>query len=522
MKSQQLFSLVLVLGMTACSQDGLKLPDSWKKESPKSSSSVWDKKPEKKDGNSLVPWKGGAIAADTFIKISQKADAGVVNIGTTKIIKQRQSPFGFGPSPFEDFFGDDVFKHFFGNPRQQQQPKEFKQQSLGSGFIISEDGLIVTNNHVIDQADEIKVTIGKDHEYVAKVIGADPKTDVALIKIDPKGEKLQALALGDSSDLQVGEIVVAIGNPFGLSHTVTQGIVSAKERAIGFGLYDNFIQTDASINPGNSGGPLLNLNAEVVGINTAIHASGQGIGFAIPINLARDILRQLENNGEVIRGWMGVEMQNMDEDLAKALGLEKPTGALIARVLPDSPAEKAKIMRGDVVLEVDGKTVDKTTDLPKIVAEIPVNKVVDVVVLRNGNKKTLSIKIGKRDDDQLEKDLSQEPKGSAKGPDKLGLQVGPITAGDRANMELDESISGVVVEDVDPNGPLASKQIQPGFIILEAKFGNKEPKQTKIKSVEDYQARVNALTKGSHPIILLLQTAPGQTLFVAFTVKIDG
>ncbi|MCB0326324.1 MAG: trypsin-like peptidase domain-containing protein, partial [Bdellovibrionales bacterium] len=353
MKRVFFIPLILVLSLTSCSQEGLKLPDSWKKDSTSSGSS-WDRNPEKNQDDhkdTLVPWKGGAIAADTFIKISKKADAGVVNIGTTKILKQKQSPFGFGPSPFEDFFGDDLFKHFFGNPRQQQEPQEFKQQSLGSGFIISEDGLIVTNNHVIDQADEIKVTIGKDKEFVAKVIGTDPKTDVALIKIDPKGEKLQALALGDSDDLEVGEIVVAIGNPFGLSHTVTQGIVSAKERAIGFGLYDNFIQTDASINPGNSGGPLFNLNAEVVGINTAIHASGQGIGFAIPINLARNILRQLEKNGEVVRGWMGVEMQNMDEDLAKALELEKPKGALIARILPGSPAEEAGIQRGDVVLE---------------------------------------------------------------------------------------------------------------------------------------------------------------------------
>jgi serine protease Do len=337
--TKKIISFGILLFLIGCDQLP-DLPETWKKSGEVSSPStdLWKESDKKAEVTTTIPWKGNAVAADTFIKISKKADLGVVNIGTTTTI-QRKSPFDFGGpqgggSPFEDFFGDDLFKYFFGGPggpEGRTQPKEFKQASLGSGFIIHESGLIVTNNHVVDMADVITVTIGSDREYKAKIIGADPKTDVALIKIEAT-EKLEPLVLGDSDDLQVGEIVVAIGNPFGLSHTVTQGIVSAKERSIGFGPYDNFIQTDASINPGNSGGPLLNLNAEVVGINAAMQAQGQGIGFAIPINLAKNIITQLKENGSVTRGWLGVWIQKVDPELAKSFGLKDAQGALVSKV----------------------------------------------------------------------------------------------------------------------------------------------------------------------------------------------
>lgn len=515
--------LFLLLPLVNCDQLP-ELPKSWKHSGSSSpSADLWKESDKKAESTTTVPWKGNAVAADTFIKIAKNADAGVVNIGTTTTVKQRRNPFGFGGqgqgpgSPFEDFFGDDIFKFFFGGPGGQDgrggQPREFKQASLGSGFIIHESGLIVTNNHVVDKADEIKVTLaGSDREYTAKVIGADPKTDVALIKIEPK-ETLHPLMLGDSDELQVGEIVIAIGNPFGLSHTVTQGIVSAKERTIGFGPYDNFIQTDASINPGNSGGPLLNLNAEVIGINAAIEAQGQGIGFAIPINLAKNIITQLKETGTVTRGWLGVWIQRVDPELAKSFGLKNAKGALVSKVQKDSPADKAGIKPGDIITKVNDKEIGDSKELPVYVAGLPVGKEIQIEFVRNKKTQTAKLKIGKLEDTE------NKEEGGKKAPnvpdeitemDNLGFKVSNITNIDREKLKLGKEIQGVLIEDIQQQGPSDQKGLQVGDVILEL---NHE----KITDVASYKKLTKNLKKGDTVMVLVRQDE-ASTLFVAFTL----
>jgi serine protease Do len=317
----------------------------------------------------------------SFADLVKKVKPAVVNISTTKTVRVPGNPFKhfFGPQqgPFGDFFGQ-----FFGDVPD----REMKQRSLGSGFIIDKAGYILTNNHVVQGADEIKVKLASGAEYTAKVVGRDPKTDLALIKISSLFKDLPTLPLGDSDSMQVGDWVLAIGNPFGLEQTVTQGIISASGRVIGSGPYDNFLQTDAPINPGNSGGPLINLKGEVIGINTAIVAAGQGIGFAIPASTAKAVVAQLREKGKVVRGWIGVSIQTVTPDLAKAFGLKEVQGALVADVVPGGPAEKGGIKRGDVVVAFDGKNVKSSSDLTWIVAETPVGKTVDVKVMRGGKR----------------------------------------------------------------------------------------------------------------------------------------
>ena len=321
------------------------------------------------------PTKNGAfwVAAEaasvpaSFTELAKKASPSVVNISTVKTVRGRglmPMPFGQG-DPFRDFF-----ERFF----RDQMPRDYRQQSLGTGFIIDREGYILTNNHVVEMADEIKVKFSDGKEYDAEIVGRDPKTDLALIKIE-SDESLQPLFLGDSESLEVGEWVVAIGNPFGLGNTVTAGIVSAKYRQIGAGSYDNFIQTDASINPGNSGGPLLNTSGKVVGINTAIFSQGAGnigIGFAIPVNMAKDLLPQLKR-GRVVRGWLGVMVQKITPELKDKLNLKDEKGALVADVTQGGPAEKAGIERGDVIVAFDGKEIKEMRDLPFVVAATPVD-----------------------------------------------------------------------------------------------------------------------------------------------------
>ncbi len=403
-----------------------------------------------------------------IVKIAKEATNSVVNINTTKIIRRRNPFFSPFPSPFgENDPFEEFFKKFFGGMQPYQ---EYKQRSLGSGFIISKDGYILTNNHVIANADEIYVTLYNHHRYKAKVVGADPKTDIALIKIDPKNEDLKPLPLGDSDKIQVGEWVVAIGNPFGFSRTVTVGIISAKGRVIGAGPYDDFLQTDAAINPGNSGGPLLNMKGEVIGINTAIIASAQGIGFAIPINMAKALLPQLKK-GKVIRGWLGVTIQEVTQDLAQYFGMKEPHGALVTKVFPNSPAEKAGLKRGDVIIEYDGKKVEGIHDLPRMVAETPVGKEVDIVVLRAGKKITLKVKIGKMGQAGP---VSEEEK-----IDKIGLYVVNLTDEIRAKYGISDK-EGVLVYKVKP-GSIADKAgIREGDIIKSMEY-------QKVRNVDDYK-----------------------------------
>ena len=336
----------------------------------------------------------------SFTELAKKLTPVAVNISTTKIFKGKKSMRQFEPpgggrgdsgeaDPYRDFFGDDFFRRFFGDMPQ----RDYKQQSLGSGFIIDKEGYILTNNHVVAGADAIKVKLASEKEYDAKIIGRDEKTDIALIKITKAPNDLPVAVLGDSDRLEVGEWVMAIGNPFGLQETVTVGVVSAKSRTIGAGAYDDFIQTDASINPGNSGGPLFNLNGEVVGINTAIFSPSGGnigIGFASPINMAKKIVKQLKEKGKVTRGWLGVIVQEVTPDLAKSFGLKEGKGALVADVEKGAPADVAGIKQGDVIVSFDGKTIAKMADLPLMVAETAVGKEVTITILREGSEKVFT------------------------------------------------------------------------------------------------------------------------------------
>ena len=318
-----------------------------------------------------------------FPVIARGASPSVVNISAVKVVK---GVMGLQQDPLREFF-----ERFF----DRQMPKRFKQRSLGSGFLIDNEGHILTNNHVVADTERIEVTLSDDRSYEAEIVGRDPQTDLALIRIEGDGV-LTPLALGDSEELKVGEWVVAIGSPFGLGHTVTAGIVSAKYRRIGAGAYDDFIQTDASINPGNSGGPLLNARGEVVGINTAIFSRSGGnigIGFAVPVNMAKDLLPQLKE-GKVVRGWLGVTIQEVTPELKDKLGLEEQRGALVADVEKGGPADEAGIQRGDVIVAFDGKEVEEMHELPHMVAVTPVGKDVPVAVIRKGKKRHLNAQVG--------------------------------------------------------------------------------------------------------------------------------
>jgi serine protease Do len=338
------------------------------------------------------------IVPESFSDLAEKVSPAVVNIRAVKIVKNRGGKSrSFGKDPFgEDNPMKDFFDRFLG---PEQQP-DFKQRSLGSGFIIDTSGYVVTNNHVIENADKITVFLKNEKEYDAKIIGRDANTDIALIKIISE-DKFPVVHLGDSDALKVGQWVVAIGNPFGLGHTVTAGIVSAKGRVIGSGPYDDYIQTDASINPGNSGGPLLNMHAEVVGINTVIIAGGQGIGFAIPVNMAKEVVSQLRDSGAVTRGWLGVSIQDLPKDLAEYFGIDDRQGVLIADLIPGDPADEAGIRPRDIVLEIDGEKIKNSRELLKKVAGLQVGQIAAIKVLRDGKPKVFDVKVARRDDDKI-------------------------------------------------------------------------------------------------------------------------
>ncbi len=326
----------------------------------------------------------------SFADLAEKIKPAVVNISTTTTVKVPGNPFSqfFGPNdqgPFEDF----LKKHFGDIP-----DRELKQSSLGSGFIIDKDGFIITNNHVVEGADEIKVRLVDGREFRARVVGRDPKTDLALIKISSLFKDLPVLPLGDSDKIRVGDWVLAVGNPFGLENSVTQGILSARGRELGAGPFDNFLQTDAPINPGNSGGPLVNLKGEVIGINSAIIAAGQGIGFAIPSNVAKKIIPELKEKGKIVRGWIGVSIQTMTPEAAEALGLKEAEGALVAGVVHGGPAEKAGIKKGDIIIMFQDKVIKKASELSAAVAGVQPGKDATVKVVRAGKEIVLTVRVG--------------------------------------------------------------------------------------------------------------------------------
>jgi serine protease Do len=374
---------------------------------------------------------------------------------------------------------DDFFERFFG----ENVPREFKQPSLGSGFIIDKKGYVVTNNHVIEDADQIKVKVDDDMEFDAEVVGRDPNTDLALLKIE-SDKDLPFLTMGNSDELKIGQWVVAIGSPFGLERTVTAGIVSAKGRVIGSGPYDDFIQTDASINPGNSGGPLLNMKGEVVGINTAIIASGTGIGFAIPVNLAEGIIAQLKSEGEVTRGWLGVAIQDLTSEMAEYYGLKDRKGVLVADVFKGDPADKAGIQAKDIIVEVNDEMIETSRQLTAMIASLQVGETAKVEVFRNGKKKTFSVKLAKRSDEKLAGGRVPQKREE----EELGIRVTDLTSEMIQRFNLGDT-AGVVVIGVESGSKGAEAGVQVGDII-------KEINHKAIETVKDYTASVQMIKTG--------------------------
>jgi serine protease Do len=425
--------------------------------------------------------EGGRIIG-SFADLAERLKPSVVNISTTKTVRS-----GGARSPFDRYFGgEDFFERFFGDiPR-----REFKQRSLGSGFIISSDGYIFTNNHVIERADRILVKLSDGREYRAEVIGRDAKTDLALIKIKTDNS-LPVVEIGDSEKLRVGEWVIAIGNPFGLEQTVTAGIVSAKGRVIGAGPYDNFIQTDASINPGNSGGPLFNMEGKVIGVNTAIVAQGQGIGFAIPISMAKSILPDLKSKGKVTRGWMGISVQDVTEDIAKSLKLSQRGGALISEVFKGDPAELAGLRPGDVIVEVNGTSIKDTHQLLIMIASFHVGDQVMVKVSRDGQEKTFRVTVAER------KDRPEVAIQSGKDKAPFGMTVQDMTPQVARQLGLPAATKGVVVTDVEEGSSADEVGIQPRDIILQVNKVN-------VTSMKDYQREI-AKPVAKNSILLLIK-----------------
>lgn len=444
-------------------------------------------------------WAASAAAQPPdFVSLAEQLKPAVVNIGTAKTVKPKAPMYPGPQGPGGDMF-EEFFERFFRNAPQSPH----KQRSLGSGFIISQDGYILTNDHVVDGADEIKVKLSDGREFTGEIRGLDPKLDLALIKIDA-GEDLPVARLGDSEEIKVGEWVMAIGNPFGLEQTVTVGIVSAKGRVIGAGPYDDFIQTDASINPGNSGGPLFNMQGEVIGINTAIVAQGQGIGFAIPVNMAKQIIPQLRDEGRVTRGWLGVTVQALNKELAESFDLDTTHGALVNEVIKDSPADKAGLKRGDIIVEYDGKQVDELNDLPRLVAATPIDETVKVKVFRDGKERTIKVKIGRLDDGEVALAADDEETGGA-----LGLTVANVTPelAERYSLESDQ---GILITKIDPEGPAAEANLRVGDLVVEA--DGKE-----VGSVKEFEELVGKMKSGK--VLRLLIQRRATLLYTTVTLE---
>ena len=433
------------------------------------------------------------MVPESFTQLADQVSPSVVNIRTVKTAKGagpgfqrfRRNPWG-KEDPFHDFF-----ERFFGD----ELPHDFKQQGLGSGFIIDPEGYIVTNNHVVEDADEIKVRLKNDKDFDAKVIGRDPNTDLALIKIQ-NGQRLPAIPMGDSDQLKVGQWVMAIGSPFGLEQTVTAGIVSAKGRVIGAGPYDDFIQTDASINPGNSGGPLVNMNGEVIGINTAIIASGQGIGFAVPVNLAKGVIKQLRERGEVTRGWIGVAIQEINGDMAEYYGLKAGRGVLVAEVFEGDPADEAGIEPKDIILSVNGKKIETGRQLTGMIADIDVGNKARIRVLRDGKEKTFSVKVAKREDAHI---ASRGTKRSVE--DELGLEVADLNEEMAQRFKMPDA-QGVVVVRVEQGSAADKAGMMRGDVI-------REINHQEVRSVADYQKALSALEEAQDVMMFVQRRGTG-------------
>ncbi|MEM8793470.1 MAG: DegQ family serine endoprotease [Pseudomonadota bacterium] len=440
----------------------------------------------------------------SFADLAERLSPAVVNISTSQTVDRPQQGTPQVPegSPFEDLFRD--FFDRRGQPRGQRPV-----QSLGSGFVISADGFVVTNNHVIADADEIQVNFPDGKSLTATLVGTDPKTDIAVLKIEPD-EPLPFVKFGDSAISRVGDWVLAIGNPFGLGGSVSAGIISARNRDIQAGPYDDFIQTDAAINRGNSGGPLFNMDGDVIGVNTAIispSGGSIGIGFSVPANLAKNVVAQLREFGETRRGWLGVRIQIVDDEMAEAVGLDDAKGALVADVTPSGPAEVAGIEAGDVILKFDGRDVEEMRDLPRMVAETPVGKAVRVVVFRKGKTVTVKVDLGRLEGSvadaggaataPVKEDTSG---GEATQVPEMGFSIKPLSDGVREEFGLASDVNGVLITGVADGGPAASKGIQPGDVIVEV---GQEP----VTAPDAVIAKVDAAKKADRrSVLFLIQT----------------
>ena len=469
----------------------------------KTTTSTQSQKPSESSNNKPVKSNlEGTEQFPSFADLVEKLQPSVVNISTTNTVRQ-QSPFRRGPGgpggndPYNEFF-----EKFFGGGNSPQ--KEYKRQGLGSGFIMTEDGYVVTNNHVIDKADDIEVVLQNGDKYEAKVVGKDPKTDLAVLKFEPDQE-IQPVKFGDSDseNLRIGDWVIAIGNPFGLGYTVTAGIISAKGRSLGLGVYDDFIQTDASLNPGNSGGPLFNLKGEVVGVNTAIVARGQGIGFAIPIDLAEFVIEQLKSDGKVARGWLGVYVQKVTPEIASSFGLKENEGALVSDLAPDGPAEKAGIKRGDVVVEFNGKKVKDVSDLTNLAAETAPGSDVDVKIVEDGKTKTIKVKLEEFPDQkaQIENEVREN----------LGIRVKKLTPEIAKRFNLDQD-DGVIISNVQQGSAAGDAGLNPGDIILEI---DKKP----INTLDNYSEALENVKSGDTALFLVKRGS--NTIYSAIRVSED-
>ncbi len=466
---------------------------------------------------------------DSIADISEKLIDTVVNISTTQRVSRGRSvqmPQLPPDSPFRDFFEDYFNKQFPEGELNPNKPDrlERKISSLGSGFVIDASGIVITNNHVVDEADEITVIFHDGSKLKAKLLGRDSKTDLALLKVEPS-KPLTAAKFGDSDKARIGEWVVAIGNPFGLGGSVTAGIISARNRDIQAGPYDNFIQTDASINRGNSGGPLFNMDGEVIGINTAIISPGGGggsvgIGFAVPSNIAQTVVSQIQKYGETRRGWLGVRISNVTDEIAESLGMKEAKGALVADVAEDGPAKKAGFQAGDVVLKFNNRDIASSRELSRFVADTEIDATVPVIVLRKGKEQTVQVKVGRleeKDDkgkktaDNDDDDNDQTP--AVKGKTLKGLALAELTPALRKQFQLEKDVKGVLVTDVDKNSAASERRIQPGDVITEIS-------QEAVSKPEDVEKRFAELAKqGRKSALLLLANAQGELRFVTLPLK---
>ncbi|MCB1534493.1 MAG: Do family serine endopeptidase [Rhodoblastus sp.] len=457
-------------------------------------------------------------APDSFADLAAQVSGAVVNISATQTVETKR---GGGPQfqPGTPF--DDLFEEFFKRRGQQGQeaPRQRRSNSLGSGFVIDASGIVITNNHVIADANEVFVIFTNGQKLKAEVLGKDAKVDVAVLRVKPD-KPLAAVKFADSDKARVGDWVLAVGNPFGLGGSVTAGIVSARNRNIDSGPYDNYIQTDAAINKGNSGGPLFNMDGDVIGINTAIlspSGGSIGIGFATPANTVVPIIEQLQKFGETRRGWLGVRIQNVDDSIAESLGLGKARGALIAGVDDKGPAKPAGFKAGDVIVKFDGKTVDQSRDLPKIVAGTPIGKDVDVVIVRDGKEQTKSVKLGRLEDGekQAKSETGRRDSDTNENAVKSALGMDFATLGDslRAKYQIKDSVkSGVVITRVDPSSNAAEKRLQAGEVIVEIN-------QKAVSNPSDVQDVLKGLKKdGKKSALLLVANAAGEVRFVPVTI----